>query len=427
MFHAAMKTLAAAAAVVLLFGVTAWAEIPVVELVGVVHSVSAGHVIAAIDQADAKAAPLVVLRLDTPGGFDTSMREIIDKMLNCRTPVAVFVGPSGARAASAGFLITVAADIAAMAPGTNLGAAHPVAGMGKMDEVMSKKATSDAAAYIRSKAERRGRNVEMAEKAVVESKSFTEKEALDLKLIDLVVKDVPELIRVLDGRQVRRFDGTTTTLRLSGHNTVTVSLNWRQAILSAIARPEVLFLLLLGALAGIGAELSHPGLLFPGIVGTFCLILFLFASQIIPINWAGVLLILLAVGLFAAEVKVTSYGLLTVAGITAMILGAMMLVEAPIPEMRMSLATLVPAVLVMAGGTFLLVRLVVQAQRRKATTGTAGLIGSTGVAETELAPEGWVHVFGEQWRGVADGVVERGDKVTVTAVDGLKLKVRKGE
>jgi membrane-bound serine protease (ClpP class) len=296
-----------------------------------------------------------------------------------------------------------------------------------MDETMSKKVAQDAAAYVRSKAARRGRNVEMAEKAVVESKSFTEKEALDLKLIDLVVKDVPELIRALDGREVRRFDGTTTTLRLAGHQTVTVSLNWRQAILSAIARPEVLFLLLLGALAGIGAELSHPGLLFPGIVGTFCLILFLFASQIIPINWAGVLLILLAVGLFAAEVKVTSYGLLTTAGITAMILGAMMLVEAPIPEMRISLATLVPAALFMAGGTFLLVRLVVQSQKRQATTGAAGMIGQHGVADTTLDPEGWVRVFGEQWRAVADGVVERGDKVTVTGVDGLKLRVRKGE
>ena len=425
MFHAGMRTFAAAGAIVLL-SLPARAEIPVVELVGVVHSISAGHVVAAIDQADAKGAPLVILRLDTPGGFDTSMREIIDKMLNCRTPVAVFVGPSGARAASAGFLITVVADIAAMAPGTNLGAAHPVAGMGKMDEVMSKKATSDAAAYIRSKAARRGRNVEMAEKAVVESKSFTEKEALDLKLIDLVVKDVPELIRVLDGREVKRFDGTTTTLRLSGQNTVTVSLNWRQAILSAIARPEVLFLLLLGALAGIGAELSHPGLLFPGIVGTFCLILFLFASQIIPINWAGVLLILLAVGLFAAEVKVASYGLLTVAGITAMILGAMMLVDAPAPEMRVPLQTLLPGVVAMAAGTILLVRLVVQAQRRRAVTGTAGMVGQVGVSDTSLEPAGWVRVFGERWQAVAETPVPAGETVTVTGVDGLTLRVRKG-
>jgi membrane-bound serine protease (ClpP class) len=290
------------------------ADIPVVELDGVVHAITAAHVIQAIDRADASGAPLVVVRIDTPGGLDSAMRQIVDRMLNCRTPVAVFVGPSGARAASAGFVIAVSADIAAMAPGTNIGAAHPVAGIGQMDEVMSKKVTSDAAAYIRGKAEQRGRNVEMAEKAVVESRSFTEKEALELDLIDLVAKDVPDLLAQLEGREVRRFDGTTVTLRLEGQRTFDVRMDWRQAILAAIARPEILFLLLLGALAGLGAEISNPGLIFPGVLGTLCLILFLFATQIIPVNWAGVLLILLAIGLFAAEVKVTSYGLLTAGG-----------------------------------------------------------------------------------------------------------------
>src|SRR5262245_46842766 len=234
----------AAAALAALAAAPAGADIPVVELVGVVHAVSAGHVVDAIDAADAAGAPLVVLRLDTPGGLDTAMRQIIDHILNCKTPVAVFVGPSGARAASAGFLITIVADVAAMAPGTNIGAAHPVSGMGEMDEVMSKKVTSDAAAYIRGKAERRGRNAELAEKAVTESKSFTEKEALDGKLIDLVAKDVPELLRLLDGREVKRFDGTTVALRLAGETTTTVAMNWRQQVLAAIARPELLFLLL---------------------------------------------------------------------------------------------------------------------------------------------------------------------------------------
>src|SRR5215470_2162354 len=302
-----------AAALTLLLAVAApgGAEIPVVELDGVVHAVSAAHVVQAIDRADAEGAPLVVIRIDTPGGLDSSMRQIIDKMLNCKTPVAVFVGPSGARAASAGFLITIVADVAAMAPGTNIGAAHPVAGMGQMDEVMSKKVTSDAAAYIRGKAERRGRNVEMAEKAVVESRSFTEKEALDLKLVDLVVRDVPELVEKLEGREVKRFDGRVVTLHVKGQPTVTVKMDWRQMVLSAIARPDVLFLLFLGAIAG-----------------------------------------------FAAEVKVASYGLLTVSGITAMILGAMMLVDAPIPEMRLSLETLLPPVVVMAGSTIALLRMV---------------------------------------------------------------------
>jgi membrane-bound serine protease (ClpP class) len=402
-------------------------EVPVVALEGAVHAVTAGHVVAAIERADAQHAPLLVLRLDTPGGLDSSMRQIIDKMLNCKTPVAVFVGPSGARAASAGFLITIAADVAAMAPGTNIGAAHPVSGLGgPLDEVMSQKITSDAAAYIRSKAARRGRNVELAEKAVVESRSFTEKEALEGKLIDLVVKDVPELVAALDGRVVTRFDGSEQTLKLKDARLASVEMNWRQAVLAAIARPEVLFLLLLGALAGLGTEISHPGMLFPGIIGCLCLILFLFAAQIIPVNWAGVLLIVLAIGLFVAEVKVTSYGLLTVAGLAAMILGAMMLVDAPIPEMRVSAGVLVPAVFVTAAWTLFLVRLVVAAQRRRAVTGEAGMLGREGIADGELAPEGWVRVAGEKWRAVAEGPVGRGDRVTVTSVDGLRLRVRKG-
>jgi membrane-bound serine protease (ClpP class) len=402
------------------------ADIPIVELDGVVHAVSAAHVVQAIDRADAEHAPLVVIRIDTPGGLDSSMRQIVDKMLNCRTPVAVFVGPSGARAASAGFVITVAADVAAMAPGTNIGAAHPVSGLGSMDEVMAKKVTQDAAAYIRGKAERRGRNVEMAEKAVVESKSFTEKEALELKLIDLVANDVPDLLAKLEGREVRRFDGTTATLKLAGQRTVPVKMDWRQAILSAVANPEILFLLLLGALAGLGAEISHPGLIFPGVIGALCLILFLFASQIIPVSGAGVLLILLAVVLFAAEVKVASYGLLTVAGLVAMILGAMMLVDSPLPELRVKPWTLLPAILVFAVFTVAEVRLVLQAQRRTARTGREALVAERGEALSELAPEGWVRVQGERWRARASERLASGDPIVVESVDGLVLRVRKG-
>ena len=415
-----------AAAVLVVLAQRAAADIPVVELDGVVHAVSAAHVVSAIESADARNAPLLVIRIDTPGGLDASMRQIVDAMLNCRTPVAVFVGPSGARAASAGFIITVAADIAAMAPGTNIGAAHPVSGLGTMDEVMAKKVTSDAAAYIRGKAERRGRNVEMAEKAVVESQSFTEKEALDLKLVDLIANDVADLVRKLEGREVKRFDGSMVTLRLSGHALVVVKMDWRKQILSALANPSILFFLLMGALAGIGAEISHPGGLFPGILGTVCLILFLFASQIIPVNWAGLLLILLAVGLFAAEVKVASYGLLTVSGLVAMILGAMMLVDAPIPEMRISLSTLLPAALGMATGTFTLVRMAVQAQARRVTTGAEGMVGLPGLVEVALDPEGWVRVQGERWRARAEAPLPQGSKVTVVAVEGLSLKVRGG-
>jgi len=417
---------AGALACLLLAAAGTRAEIPIVELDGVVHAVSAAHVVQAIERADAQGAPLLVIRMDTPGGLDSSMRQIIDRMLNCRTPVAVFVGPSGAQASSAGFIIMVAADLAAMSPGTSTGAAHPVAGIGQMDEVMSKKVTSAMAAYIRSKAERRGRNVEMAEKAVVESKSFTEKEALELKLIDLVAKDVPDLLAQLEGRKVKRFDGTTLTLRLSGQKTVEVKMDWRQAILSAIARPEVLFLLLLGALAGLGAEISHPGLIFPGVLGTLCLILFLFASQIIPVSGAGVLLIVLAVALFVAEVKVASYGLLTVAGLVAMILGAMMLVDSELPELRVDPWTLLPVILVFAAFTIALVRLVLQSQHRKAQTGREGLLAQRGQAESDLAPEGWVRVQGERWRARASEPVTAGETIVVEAVEGLLLRVRKG-
>jgi membrane-bound serine protease (ClpP class) len=416
---------ALAAAVTVLAGSAARAEVPVVDLDGVVHAVSARHVVQALDRADAEGAPLVVIRMNTPGGLDGAMREIVDRMLASRTPVAVFIAPSGARGASAGFVILEAADVAAMAPGTNTGAAHPVSVGGQMDEVMSKKVTSDAAAYIRGKAERRGRNVEMAEKAVVESKSFTEKEALELRLIDLVAKDVPDLLRQLDGRELKRFDGTTAKLHLAGQKTVELKMDWRQAILSMIASPEVLFLLLLGALAGLGAEISHPGLIFPGILGTLCLILFLFASQILPVSWAGVLLIVLAIGLFAAEVKVHSYGLLTVGGLVAMILGAMMLVDSPLPELRVNVWRLAPAIVVFAGFVTLIVRLVIQAQRRRATTGAEGLIGQQGRAETALTPEGWVKVQGELWRASADEPIGAGERISVVSMNGLALRVRK--
>ena len=422
----AERWLAAAVAALVLAPGAARADVPVVELDGVVHAVTAAHVVQAIDRADAEGAPLVVVRMNTPGGLDSSMRQIVDRMLNCRTPVAVFVGPSGARAASAGFVIAVAADVAAMAPGTNIGAAHPVAGLGQMDEIMSKKVTSDAAAYIRGKAERRGRNVEMAEKAVVESKSFTEKEALELKLVDLIAKDVPDLLSQLDGREVKRFDGTTVTLRLAGQKTVDVRMDWRQAILSAIARPEILFLLLLGALAGLGAEISHPGLIFPGVLGALCLILFLFASQIIPVNGAGVLLVLLAIGLFVAEVKVASYGLLTLGGLVAMILGAMMLVDSPLPELRVNPWNLAPFILAFAAFTIALVRLVLQAQRRRPQTGAEGLVGQRGQAESDLQPEGWVIVQGELWQARAGERIASGESVEVLSVEGLRLRVRKG-
>lgn len=418
----------AAVLLALLVTAAARADVPVVELDGVVHAVSAGHVVAALQRADEAGAPLVVLRLDTPGGLDSSMRQIVDAVLAARTPVAAWVGPAGARAASAGFLILLSADVAAMAPGTNTGAAHPVSAMGdKLDEVMARKLAEDAAAYARGKAERRGRDPELAAKAVTESKSFTEREALDGKLIDLVAGDVEDLLRQLDGREIKRFDGRTVRLALAGQRPVRVAMNWRQQMLSIVATPEVLFLLLLGALAGLGAELSHPGLILPGVVGVLCLVLFLFAAQIVPINAAGVLLILLALGLFVAEAKVASYGLLTVGGLVAMILGGLMLVEAPVPEMQVGLQVLLPVAVAVAALAVTLVRLLLRSRRLSVTTGREGMVGLAGRAETALEPEGWVLVAGELWRARAGGRVPAGSRVVVTSVEGLTLGVRAEE
>jgi membrane-bound serine protease (ClpP class) len=403
------------------------ATIPVVELQGPIQVVSSGFVVEAIHHADAEGAPLLVLRLNTPGGFDTAMRQIIDAILNCHTPIAAFVSPSGARAASAGFLILIAADVAAMSPGTNIGAAHPVSTSGAMDEVMSKKVTEDAAAYLRGKAERRGRNPTLAEKAIVESRSFTEKEALEGHLIDLVAGDVPALIEALEGREITRFDGGHVTLHLKGQQTVLVRMGPWQALLSAIAGPEAMFLLLLGALAGLGTEISHPGVILPGIVGLLCLILFLFAGEVIPINGAGVLLVLVGVGFFVAEVKIASHGLLTAGGITAIILGAMMLVDAPVPEMRIRFVTLLPATAATAVLTLALLRLAAETRRHRATTGVSGLIGASGNAETGLHPIGWVRIGGELWRARADGSIAPGDHVVVTGLEGLELRVRRSD
>lgn len=401
------------------------AEIPLVDLDGGVHAVTASHIVRALDRADADGAPLLVLRIDTPGGLSTAMHQIVDRILAAKTPVAVFVGPSGARAASAGFVIAIAADVVAMAPGTHMGAAHPVALMGDTSEVMSKKLAEDAAAYVRGKAERRGRNVALAEKAVTESKSYTEREALEGKLIDLVVGDVPELVRSLDGREVKRFDGSVVTLKLAGQRTAEVPMTWRESVLAAIAHPEILFLLLLGALAGLGSEISHPGLLFPGILGALCLLLFLFAAQVLPVSGAGVLLILLGVGLLAAEVKVTSYGLLTVGGIAAIILGAMMLVDVPVPELQVPLRVVVPGALIVGAWAFALVRMVVSAHRRSVVTGAEGMAGLGGVAASDLGPEGWVVVRGERWHARSEGPVAAGERVRVVSVDGLVLRVQK--
>jgi membrane-bound serine protease (ClpP class) len=413
------------AALVLLLAPLAAAEVVRVVLDGVVHPISEEYVGRAIDQASAQKAEAVLIVLRTPGGLETSMRGIVEKILKSPVPVLIWVGPSGSRAASAGFFILLSADIAAMAPGTNTGAAHPVTLGEKMDEVMKMKLQNDAAAFMRSIAQRRGRNVAVAESGVREAKSFTENEALANKLIDVVAANPSSLLHWADGRTVRRFDGTTTVLRVANARVVDFEMTLKQRIFDWLMDPNVVFILLaLGGLA-LYAEFNHPGAILPGVVGLIAIVLAAFALNLLPTRYAAIALILVAFGLFAAEAKFTSYGILGTGGAICMILGALMLVDGPIPELRVNLMTAVAVTLPVALITVFLMTLAIRAQKNRISTGTEGMIGETGVARTALAPEGKVFVHGELWNARAGGEVPEGARVRVSGVDGLKVLVER--
>ena len=408
----------------------AQADIPVVELTDAIHAVSAGHVVEALSRAEASGAPLVVIRLDTPGGLDSSMRQIIEAILRSKTPVAVFVGPSGARAASAGFLLTIAADVAAMAPGTHIGAAHPVSGQGeKMDETMAKKAAADVAAYARTLAAGRGRNVAWAEQAVNESRAFTETEARDATppLIDLVAADVPDLLAQLDGWVIKRFDGHTETLWTAGARTETLAMGLRQRVLSTLAHPNIAYILLSLGILGLTIELWSPGAVLPGVVGGICLLLAFFTFQVLPVNYAGVLLILFGLVLLVLEIKVASFGLLGAGGVVSLLLGSMILIDAPASELRVSLSLIVPVVVGISAILIFLVRLAVISQRRPSVTGASGMLGAAGVALTDIPAGGTgrVSAHGEIWTARSAEAISSRDAVVVSGLDGLVLTVRR--
>jgi membrane-bound serine protease (ClpP class) len=422
-----------------LAGLPARAALPAVHVAhvdSIIHPVSAEFMIQTIDAADRAGAALVVFTLSTPGGLVDSTRDIVTRMLAAKTPVAVFVTPSGARAASAGFILTIAADIAAMAPGTHIGAAHPVPAGGatgggeKMDDTTAEKIRSDVAAYVRTLASGRKRNVALAEEAVNTSRAFTEAEALHATppLIDLIATDVPDLLRKLDGRVVTRFDGATMTIETGAATIVPVEMSTRQRILSAIAHPNIAFLLLSLGMLGLVVELWSPGAILPGVIGALCLLLALFALQVLPVNYAGVLLIALGTLLLILEIKITSYGLLTVAGVVSLIFGAMILMDSPQPELRLDLWFVLPIVLAFAGIAMLLVRLGVAAQRQRPVTGATGMIDAPAEAMTALEPGrvGHVKFHGELWRATATEPIAPGARVVVTNVDGLTLTVRRG-
>jgi membrane-bound serine protease (ClpP class) len=399
------------------------------ELDSVIHPVSAEYIVRTLDEADRAGATLVVLTLRTPGLVD-STRDIVGKMIAAATPVAVFVGPSGSRAASAGFLITIAADVAAMAPGTHIGAAHPVSGGGQpMDETMAKKSAEDVAAYVRTLASTRQRNVELAAEAVLNSKAFTEKEALAASppLIDLIASDVPDLLRQLDGRSVRRFNGRTVALATAGARVVDVRMTLRQRILSAVAHPNIAYLLLSLGMLGLTIEFWSPGAVFPGVVGGMSLLLAFFALQLLPVNYAGVLLILLGLLFFALEIKITSFGLLTVAGVVSLLFGSLMLIDADTPDLQLSLRMVLPVVVGFTIVGVLLVRLAASSQKLAPVTGDQGMLGQPAKTLTVIEPgaAGQVAAHGEIWRAVADEPIPKGAHVRVTAIQGLTLTVRK--
>ncbi|MDP7552312.1 MAG: nodulation protein NfeD [Nitrospinaceae bacterium] len=404
-------------------------EIVVVRIDGPINPVVGEFVTDEITQANGVAAELIVIQMNTPGGLDTSMRQIIKAIENSKVPVVSYVSPGGSRAASAGTFITIASHIAAMAPGTNIGAAHPVnlmggGGGGEQAKTMEEKVVNDASAYIRSLAEQRGRNAYWAELSVRKSASVSAEEAKRLNVIDLIAANLDGLVLALDGREVK-MNGWSDILHTAGKQIVYKEMNRRQKILDVISNPNVVYILMMLGLVGLYLELSNPGLILPGVIGGISLILALYAMQTLPINYAGFLLILLGVILFIAEINVMSYGLLLVGGTISLFLGSLMLIDSDDPAMQISRAVLYPTVAVTTLISIGAVYLATRSARLRTTTGSEGLIGATGVVTAELNPGGRVFVHGETWNAESDTVISGGEKVVVESIDGLKIKVRK--
>jgi membrane-bound serine protease (ClpP class) len=399
----------------------------VAELDGIIHPIATEYVDEAIAQADAAGADVVVIVLRTPGGLLDSTRDIVSRMIASRAPVVVFVGPSGARAASAGFILTIAADVAVMAPGTHIGAAHPVSGAGQpADTTTATKAAEDVAAYVRSLAEARKRNVGLASEAVMKSQAFTDTEALGASppLIDFVAQDVPDLLRTLDGRTVRRFDGRTVDVRTANAVIQRVEMSRRQRFLSAIAHPQIAYLLLTLGILGLTVEFWNPGAIVPGVAGGVCLLLAFFALQVLPVNTTGVLLVVFGLALLLLELKVPSFGALGIGGTVSLIIGSVMMTRT-VPGVVVPLRLIVPVALSVAGILLFLGRLALQAQRQRPITGVSALVGLPGRVRTPLTPgvAGQIDVRGEIWRAESPVPLHAGDPVRVMAVDGLTLLV----
>jgi membrane-bound serine protease (ClpP class) len=400
------------------------AGIRLLEVRGPINAVTSDYLRRNIREAAQQGESLVLLELDTPGGLDTSMREIVREILGSPVPVTAYVTPSGARAASAGAVIALSADICAMSPGTNIGAAHPVSLGEKPDRTMETKLVNDAAAYVEGIAEKRGRDANTAARMVRESLSLPAERALKAGVADLLARDRGELLRELNGRVLRR-DGKETLLRTAGVPVTLHEMAPRQKVLDALSNPNVAYILMMLGFIGLFFELSNPGAILPGVIGSISLILALFAFQSLPVNYAGVLLILLALILFIAEVKIVSHGMLTVGGIVSLVLGSLLLFESPEPYLRVSRRLIALTSLVTAGFAVFAVTMAVRAQRRRPVSGAEGLVGETGRTVTPLDPAGKIFVRGEYWDAVANEPVAEGERVEVTAVEGMTVRVRR--
>lgn len=409
---------------VLLAPASARGEILKVEIDGIIDPITSEFITTAVTRAEREPAEFLLIRLSTPGGLGVSMQEIIQTILNSQVPVVCFVGPRGAHAASAGFFILLSADVAAMAPGTNTGAAHPVFPFGMENETMLEKVRNDALANLRSIVQRRDRNYELAEKGVLESKAYTAQEALDGGLIDLIANDEQDLLAQLEGREIRRFTGEKQILRTQGVPVRLLEMTFRQRVLSTIANPNLALLLGIVGLLGLYLEFTHPGLILPGVIGGISLILSLLGFSLLPVNIIGLLLILLALGLFIAEVQVQGFGILGMGGVIAMTLGILFLIDAPYPALRINLETALAVNIPFALIFIFLMRLVIQSHRRRVTTGTEGLVGMVGKTRTEVGPQGGkVFVNGEWWDAVSSVPIPSRTRVRVISSEGLLLHV----
>lgn len=396
----------------------------VLEADGTINPALADHIVKTIDKAEEANAAALLIQLDTPGGVLTTTKTIIKEMINADIPVIVYVAPSGSSATSAGALITFCADVAAMAPGTNIGAAHPVGGGGKeIDETMSEKILNDLTAYIRGIMKRKGRNAEWAENTIRKSVSATAQEALELNAIDIIAPTVSDLLNKIDGREIKK-EAKILVLNTKDARLKTVETGWRFKILDAVANPNIAYILMMIALTGIGVELYNPGMIFPGVIGIICLLLALFASQVLPINYTGIMLILLSLVLFILEVKVTSFGLLSIAAIISLTLGSVMLFDTGEQAMRVSWSVLIPTVATVSAFFVLAMTLAARAYMTKPRTGDDGLLGEVGTAMTPVDEQGRVDIHGEYWTARSDEPIPKGRKVRVVGVNNLYIQVK---